>query len=115
AHAGVVVFPAFPVSTSEETSMLRKCVHCQRPFTPRDLVREESRGMEAERKRHGLQGMRFLYYRYPNCGYADIFLHVLPQEGESAEDFQRRRTELEELVKHLHGDGVEVVVAVKQP
>jgi hypothetical protein len=103
------------VCTSEETFMMRKCVHCQRPFTPPDLVREESRGMEAERKRYGLQGMRFLYYHCPDCGYDDIFVDVLSREGESAEDFQQRRAELEELVKQLHGEGVAVVVASKQP
>jgi hypothetical protein len=92
----------------------RTCAHCQRPFTPADLVREESKGMEAERKALGLEGLRFLYYRCPGCTYADIFVDVLQRDGEPAEAFARRRAELEGVVRQLHGDGVEVVLGVRE-
>ena len=36
--------------------MLRVCSHCHRPFTRDDFVKEESKGMEAERKALGLEG-----------------------------------------------------------
>jgi hypothetical protein len=95
--------------------MKRECKHCGRPFTPRDLARTESRNMEAERKAAGLEGVRFLYYRCP-CGTADIFVDVLPRPDELAEDFDRRRAEMETVVRGLHGDQVEVqVVPVKAP
>lgn len=94
--------------------MKRVCTHCQQPFAAADLVREESKGMEGERKALGLEGVRFLYYRCPWCGDADIFLDVLPLEGETAETFARRRAELEEVVRQLHGDGVEVVLGVRE-
>jgi hypothetical protein len=92
----------------------RSCTHCQRAFAPADLVRDESRGMEAERKALGLEGLRFLYYRCPGCGYADIFVDVLQREGEPAEEFARRKLELEEVVRQLHADGVEVVLAARE-
>ena len=71
--------------------MLRKCTRCARPFTPPDLSREESRGMEAERKALGLEGVRFLYYRCPACEAIDVFIDVLPREGEFVEDYEARR------------------------
>jgi hypothetical protein len=92
----------------------RSCTHCQRPFTPMDLVREESRGIEAERKALGLEGLRFLYYRCPGCDCADIFVDVLQREGEPVEEFTRRRTELEGVVHQLHADGVEVVLGARE-
>ena len=93
--------------------MNRECAHCRRPLTREDLVREESEGMEAERAKRGLQGVRFLYYRCPGCGFADIFVDVLPLEGETDEAFRRRRADLEQTVRQLHAEGVEVVVAEK--
>lgn len=91
--------------------MNRECAHCRRPLTREDLVREESEGMEAERAKLGLQGVRFLYYRCPGCGLADIFVDVLPLEGEPEETFRQRRAELEQTVRQMHADGVKVVVA----
>jgi len=40
----------------------------------------------------------------------DIFVDILPQPGESAEDFGQRHGEMERATRHLHGDGVEAVV-----
>lgn len=100
--------------------MQRECTRCSRPFAPQDLSRDDSRGMERERKAAGLEGVRFLYYHCPSCGTDDIFVDVLPLDGESAQDFQRRREELEAVVRRLHAEGrpgsVEaVVVAVGSP
>jgi len=90
--------------------MKRECTRCRRPFAPGDLAREESRNMEAERKAAGLEGVRFLYYRCPDCGMNDIFVDILPRPGESPEDFQVRRDEMEVVVRRLHGEQAEAVV-----
>jgi hypothetical protein len=95
--------------------MLRECAHCHRPLTPEDLAREESKEMEAERRKYGLEGVRFLYYRCAGCDHADIFMDVLPLEGETDEAFRQRRAALEEVARQMHGDGVEVVVKAKPP
>jgi hypothetical protein len=93
-----------------QAAMLRECTRCRRPFTPPDLARDESRNMESERKAAGLQGVRFLYYHCPACGINDIFVDILPRAEESDDDFQRRRKEMEEVVRHLHSDQTEAVV-----
>lgn len=93
--------------------MLRECTRCHRPFTPRDLAKRESKGMEAERKALGLQGVLFRYYTCPQCGQADIFLDIHPMPGETAEAFQQRRSELETTVQQLHSDEVDVVLIEK--
>jgi hypothetical protein len=90
--------------------MKRECTGCARPFTRDDLAREETQGMEAERKQAGLEGIRFLYCRCPACGMDDIFVDVLPQPGESPEGFRARRDEMESVVRRLHGDRVQAVV-----
>src|SRR6266478_9462662 len=61
-----------PSAKGEDCRMLRDCAHCHRPFEPQDLAREESKGMEAERKALGLRGVLFRYYVCPECGYSDI-------------------------------------------
>src|SRR2546430_12676405 len=91
--------------------MIRTCGHCQRQFTRADFVKEQSRGMEAERRAYGLEGVRFLYYRCPACDFADIFVDVHPLEGESPEEFRRRREALEEAARRVNADDVEIVVA----
>ena len=93
--------------------MLRECTRCHRPFTPQDLARRESKGMEAERKALGLQGVLFRYYTCPQCGQADIFLDIHPLQGETSEAFRQRRDELEATVHQLHSDQVDVVVREK--
>jgi hypothetical protein len=95
--------------------MHRECTHCHRPFTPHDLAREESKGMEAERKALGLQGVLFRYYNCPECRNADIFVDVRPLNEETPEDFHRRRADLEAAVKQLDADQVAVVVTEKPP
>jgi hypothetical protein len=93
--------------------MHRECTDCRRPFTRYDLAREESKGMEAERKALGLEGVLFRYYECPACGQADIFVDIAPLPGEEPGDFLRRRDELEEAVRQLPAEGVEVVVTAK--
>jgi hypothetical protein len=90
--------------------MMRECSHCHKQLTPEELAREESKGMEAERKALGLQGVCFLYYNCSDCGYADIFVDVHAVAGEMAETFRQRRQELESTVRQLHADRVEIVV-----
>lgn len=94
--------------------MMRKCSHCQKDFTPQELCRQESRGLESERKALGLEGVLFRYYTCSACGYADIFVDLHPLEGESAEAIRQRREDLETTVRQLHGEKVEVVV-VERP
>jgi hypothetical protein len=94
--------------------MMRACTCCRKAFVPRELLREESKGMEAERKALGLEGVLFRYYACSACGHADIFVDVLPLEGETDEAFRQRRDELETAVRQLHGEGVEVVL-VERP
>ena len=90
--------------------MMRECTQCHRPYTPQDLAKEESKGMEAERKAQGLEGMLFRYYTCPACNRADIFVDLSPVQGETAEDFQRRRAALEETVARLSAESVAVVL-----
>ena len=92
---------------------MRKCSHCHKLLTPNELAKEESKGMEAERKALGLHGVRFLYYNCSDCGYADIFVDVHPLVGEAVERFRQRRQELESTVRQLHAERVEIVVTGK--
>jgi hypothetical protein len=71
--------------------------------------------MEADRKALGLQGVLFRYYACPACRQADIFLDVSPLAGETPEDFQRRRQELETVVRGLHAQDIDVVLNEKKP
>lgn len=97
--------------------MTRECTLCRRPFGAEDLCREESAGMEADRKAAGLEGVRFLYLHCPACGTDDIFVDILPLPGESAGDFADRREGLEDAVRRLRDGSARaeaVVVAVGQ-
>ena len=95
--------------------MYRSCTNCDRPFTASDLAKEVSKGMEAERKALGLEGVLFRYYGCPGCGQADIFVDISLLPGEDDEAFLRRRRGLEEAVRGLHGEQVEVVLNEKRP
>jgi hypothetical protein len=95
--------------------MKRTCSQCHKPLTPQELSREESKGMEAERKASGLQGVLFRYYTCSQCGTADIFVDIHAVEGETNEEFCRRRDELQGAVRQLHGEGVRVVLVEKAP
>ena len=93
--------------------MTRECPHCHKTLTPQELARQESREMEAQRKRMGLQGILFRYYSCSGCGYADIFVDLRRLEDESEDAFQQRREEMRSTVQELHGDHVAVVLIEK--
>ena len=90
--------------------MIRVCRHCSRAFTAQDFVKEESKNMEADRKRLGLIGVRFLYYTCPACKHDDIFLDILHLDGETPEQFQKRRDALEEAIRATESEKVEVTL-----
>lgn len=90
--------------------MIRECRHCHRSFSAQDLVKEESKNMEADRKRLGLEGVRFLYYTCPECGHDDIFLDIHHLEGETPEEFRQRREALEEAVRQTDAEKVAVTI-----
>ena len=69
--------------------------------------------MEAERKALGLEGVLFRYYTCPACGQADIFVDLGLLPGERQEDVLRRRA-LEQAVRGLRGEQVEVVLTERQ-
>jgi hypothetical protein len=94
--------------------MQRRCGHCGRTLTPADFSKEQSRGMEAERKALGLEGVLFRYYVCPACQHADIFVDLHPLPGEDDQAFRRRKEELEEAVRQLPTEGVEVVLVPRQ-
>jgi DNA polymerase II small subunit/DNA polymerase delta subunit B len=73
--------------------------------------------MEAERKAAGLEGVRFLYYHCPGCGIDDIFVDVLPLEGEAHADYLKRRDAMEAAVRQLHvgPTKAEAVVVTREP
>jgi hypothetical protein len=95
--------------------MQRHCTNCDRPFTAQDLAKEVSKGMEAQRKAWGLEGVLFRYYACPACGQADIFVDVNPLPGEEPAGFLRRRQELEQAAGGLHAEQVEVVLGERPP
>jgi hypothetical protein len=95
--------------------MMRCCTNCQATFSPQDLDREESKEMEADRKAQGLQGILFRRYRCSHCGFENIFVDLLPLPGETAEEFQRRKDDLEATARELQAEKTAVVVQEKVP
>jgi hypothetical protein len=93
--------------------MRRHCACCERPFEAKDLAKEESKGMEAERKQLGLEGVLFRYYTCAACGHDAIFVDVRPLAREPPEAFRERRRQLEAVVTGLHAERVEVVLQAK--
>ena len=93
--------------------MHRFCAACKREFTPEDFVKEQSRGMESERRELGLEGVRFLYYKCRECNHDEIFADVLQREGESSKDFETRRAALEAAIKQCATPGVDVVLTAR--
>ena len=96
--------------------MDRTCTRCHRPFGAGDLVRSVSKGMEADRKAAGLEGICLLDYRCPECRTDSIFVDILPRDGEEVEQYLERMREMEQLVRGLHAERVDAVtVAVREP
>lgn len=95
--------------------MLRQCTRCNHTFGPSELAREESRGMEASRKEAGLVGVRFLYYRCAACGTEDIFIDVVPREGELSHDYATRYAAMLSAARGMHSPHAAVVVVPVKP
>jgi hypothetical protein len=93
--------------------MLRECTNCRRPFTVGDFVKEESRGMEEDRKALGLEGVRFLYFACPACGQADLFIDLHSLKGETKELFRARRAGLEAAIREVKAEDTEIVLTEK--
>jgi DNA-directed RNA polymerase subunit RPC12/RpoP len=93
--------------------MIRKCTNCQKDFTPDELSREESKGMEIERKAMGLEGVLFRFYSCSTCGQACIFVDILSLEGESDDAFGHRRAELEAVINQAEGERIKAVLVPK--
>ena len=90
--------------------MNRRCSRCHRIFTRDDFIREESKSLEADRKAAQLQGVHFFDYRCPACGNEDVFLDVVRLDGESDEQFESRKAELEATARQVRTERLEVVV-----
>jgi hypothetical protein len=71
--------------------------------------------MESERKAAGLVGVRFLYYRCPDCGTEDIFIDVVPRDGESPEDYTARHAAMLTAARGLQTAKTDVVVVPIKP
>jgi len=65
--------------------------------------------MEADRRALGLQGVRFLLFSCP-CGQSDIFLDLHHLTGETNSDFAERWQAMEDAVRRVQPEGVEVVL-----
>lgn len=89
---------------------MRTCPHCQRSYAPSDYSRGESRRMETERIAAGLQGLRFRFYQCSACSSENIFVEVLPRDGEQLEEFESRRAAMENVVRGLESGRVGAVV-----
>lgn len=90
--------------------MKRNCSCCKKFLTPQELCKAESRGMEAERKESGLQGVLFRLYRCSRCGTDDLFVDIQPLDGESDEHFRARREDLEAAIRQVHAREADVVL-----
>jgi hypothetical protein len=96
--------------------MLRNCTHCSKEFTPQELSREETKGMEAERRALGLQGVLFRYYTCSACGGSDIFVDLLPRPDEPYDLFCARKAGLEAAIRvanRVRGQDVVAVLVVR--
>jgi hypothetical protein len=94
--------------------MNRLCSRCGRIFTRTDFLREESRNLEADRKAARLQGVHFFDYHCPACGNEDVFLDVVRLDGESAEEFEARKAELEATARGVRAERLDVVVVERE-
>lgn len=93
--------------------MMRECQNCQQSFSPQDLSKEASKGLEAERKACGVHGVLFRLYSCSHCGHENLFVDLHPLEGETEEAFHRRREELEQAIQELPPTGADVAIVEK--
>jgi hypothetical protein len=99
-----------PRAERKEEVMHRECCQCHQPFTAQDFVKEESHEMEAERKALRLEGVRFICYSCPGCGDVNIFVDIHHLEGETPEEFDRRKADLEAAARQVRGEKTAVVI-----
>lgn len=90
--------------------MMRECQHCHKNFAPNELCKDVSKEIEAARKASGVEGVHFRCYACSHCGFDNLFVDLVPREGESDADFQRRKAEVEATVQQVHPEGAEVVL-----
>jgi hypothetical protein len=90
--------------------MRRVCPNCHHRLRTTHLAQKVSQNMEVERKKAGMEGVRFLYYQCPECEADTIFVDILPIDGEGTEEFEARREDMEAVVRGLHGERVGAVV-----
>jgi hypothetical protein len=91
--------------------MFRQCSHCGKPFTPQDLCKDVTKNLEAQRTASGIEGVLLRVYTCSDCARDDVFVDVCPLPGESREDYDRRKYELETLVRQLPTGDADVVLA----
>lgn len=99
--------------------MIQTCGECGCEFGPGDLAPAETDAMEADRRAAGLRDVRFRYFTCGACGGDAIFVDLRPLAGEVNEHLQRRRAEMEAVVRGLHANsparGAAVTVRVIIP
>jgi hypothetical protein len=98
----------------KDSLMMRDCLNCHRPFTPADLSRDVSKGIEADRKAQGVQGVLFRCYTCAHCGHENLFVDLYPLQGETPEEFNRRRDELEKTIRQSAQPEVDVALIEKR-
>lgn len=93
---------------------MRECLNCHKPFSPVDLAKDVSKDIEAERKAQGVRGVLFRCYTCSHCGHENLFVDLHPLEGETSEEFKRRRDELEATIRQSAPSGVDVALIEKR-
>jgi hypothetical protein len=94
---------------------MRKCIQCECRLGRDDLLRKESRGMEAARVSMGLDGLFFRYYCCPRCGRDHVFLEVIPLPGEAGSELAIRKESLRQMVAEIRRYRTTFVVAERSP
>ena len=94
--------------------MMRECLNCHNPFSPADLSRDVSKGIEAERKAQGVQGVLFRCYTCSRCDHENLFVDLHTLEGETPEELKSRRDELEATIRQSAQSEVDVALIEKR-
>ena len=90
---------------------MRKCIQCECRLGRDDLLKRESRGMEAARVSMGLDGLFFRYYSCPRCGRDHVFLEVVPLPGEADTEVASRKESLRQMVAEMQRYRTTFIVA----
>lgn len=94
--------------------MMRECISCHAPFAPADLAKVVSKGIESERKALGVDGVLFRCYTCSHCRHENLFVDLIPLEGETREQFVHRRDELEAAIRLTPHAGVDIALVEKR-